>query len=289
MTSSMDRSLFPQQSLAVAHLTGADARQFLQGQLTADLDSLRPDNVVLAACNSPQGRVQAVVWMIDRGDGIALITDRAVADRTAMRLKRYVLRARVSIDVDVLNVGLTETENSADAAAHQRQGDLSLVHLPGLRRAIIVAPTSSLGIEDAAAARNFELEYIRAGLPRIHPGTHEQFVAQMLNLDLLGGISFTKGCYTGQEIIARTHYRGAIKRRMFRFCVDGPAPSPGGRIIEGEQHAGDIVDSIPVGAGAELLAVVTLHSQDAALSLENGTALRRLELPYTVADGEVMA
>ena len=284
MTSSMDRSLFPQQSLAVAHLTGADARQFLQGQLTADLDSLRPDNVVLAACNSPQGRVQAVVWLIDRGDGIALITDRAVADRTTTRLKRYVLRARVSIDVDVLDVGFSETENSADATAHQRQGELSLVRLPGLARAIIVAPPSSLGIEDAAAARSFELEYLRAGLPRIHPETHEQFVAQMLNLDVLGGISFTKGCYTGQEIIARTHYRGAIKRRMFRFRVDGPAPAPGGRLIEGEQHAGDIVDSIPVGAGAELLAVVNLQSKDAALSLENGTALQRLELPYTVAE-----
>jgi hypothetical protein len=228
--------------------------------------------------------VQAVVWLIDRGDGIALITDRAVADRTATRLKRYVLRARVSITFDVLNVGLVATENSADTPAHQREGDLSVVRLPGLPRAIIVAPSSTLATEDAAAARSFELEYLRAGLPRIHPETHEQFVAQMLNLDLLGGISFTKGCYTGQEIIARTHYRGAIKRRMFRFRVDGPTPSPGGRIIEGEQHAGDIVDSIAVGTDAELLAVVTLQSKDAALSLENGAALQRLELPYALAE-----
>ena len=79
----------------------------------------------------------------------------------------------------------------------------------------------------------------------------------MLNLDLLGGISFEKGCYTGQEIIARTHFRGAIKRRMFRFECAGQPPTPGTRVLAGEQHAGDVVDA----AAGELLAVIELLAQ----------------------------
>jgi folate-binding protein YgfZ len=269
-------------SLGVALVTGVDARNFLQGQLTADLDLLEPQNVVLAACNSPQGRVQSLAWLIERPDGIALITDHAMLQTTAARLKRYVLRSRVAIDIEKLSVGLAAAHQPNDVSAHQRRDELSFVRLPGLDHSIVLAPTFSITIEDQATTRNFDLEYLRAGLPRIHPETHERFVAQMLNLDLLGGISFTKGCYTGQEIIARTHYRGAIKRRMFRFRADSAAPAPGTRVLESDQHAGDVVDAIAVGSATELLAVVTLQSKDATLRLETGAQLQRLELPYKI-------
>jgi folate-binding protein YgfZ len=254
----------------------------LQGQLTADLDLLEPQKVLLAACNSPQGRVQAVIWLIERVDGIALITHRAMLQHTATRLKRYVLRSRVAIDIETLSVGSAATQEPHDVPAHQGRHELSFVRLPGMDRSIVLAPAASITIEDQRATRDFELEYLRAGLPLIHPETHERFVAQMLNLDLLGGISFTKGCYTGQEIIARTHYRGAIKRRMFRFQAEGAAPPPGTRVLEGDQHAGDVVDSIAVDSSTELLAVVTLQSKDATLRLETGGQLQRLELPYDI-------
>jgi folate-binding protein YgfZ len=283
MTIRMDSPTFPRLgSLAVVHVTGVDARQFLQGQLTADLDALNPQTLMLAACNSPQGRVQAVLWLIERADGIALITDRSVIEQTVTRLKRYVLRARVKVDMDALSVGLAVSEQSSSTDGHRRENELSFVRLPGISRSLVVAPPSFFS-EDSAQTPSFDLEYLRAGLPRIHPQTHERFVAQMLNIDVLGGISFTKGCYTGQEIIARTHYKGAIKRRMFRFRVDGPSPPPGTRILDGDQHAGDVADAIEVGAAAELLAVVTLQSKDAALRLENGASLQWLELPYEVA------
>ena len=83
-------------------------------------------------------------------------------------------------------------------------------------------PACRIASRDSGSSRA-----IRAGLPQVYPQTHEAFVAQMLNLDLLGGVSFEKGCYTGQEIIARTHFRGAIKRRMFRFecAVRRPLPA----------------------------------------------------------------
>jgi folate-binding Fe-S cluster repair protein YgfZ len=101
----------------------------------------------------------------------------------------------------------------------------------------------------------------------------------MLNLDLLGGVNFEKGCYTGQEIIARTHFRGAIKRRMFRFEYSGPPPTPGTRVLAGEQHAGDVVDA----AEDELLAVITLAQAEAELKLESGAQLKKLPLPYALS------
>jgi folate-binding Fe-S cluster repair protein YgfZ len=106
----------------------------------------------------------------------------------------------------------------------------------------------------------------------------------MLNLDLLGGVSFEKGCYTGQEIIARTHFRGAIKRRMFRFASASPPPAPATRILAADQHAGDVVDAAATSEGCELLAVISLAQQDAELQLESsrGVALQKLPLPYSV-------
>jgi folate-binding protein YgfZ len=120
-------------------------------------------------------------------------------------------------------------------------------------------------------------------LPQVYPETHEAFVAQMLNIDLLGGINFEKGCYTGQEIIARAHFRGTVKRRMFLFHGAGPAPEPGTRVLSGEQHAGDVVDSVATDDGFDVLAVVSLAQLNAPLHVDGLTApLTRLPLPYAV-------
>jgi folate-binding protein YgfZ len=135
-----------------------------------------------------------------------------------------------------------------------------------------------------AISDEWHLADVANGLPQVYPSTHEAFVAQMLNVDLLGGINFEKGCYTGQEIIARTHYRGAVKRRMFRFRSDGPAPEPGTRIVIGDQHAGDVVDAAATAQGCELLAVVSLAQVTGALRIGSvdGPALEQLALPYQV-------
>lgn len=129
---------------------------------------------------------------------------------------------------------------------------------------------------------------IAAGLPQVYPETHELFVAQMLNLDLLSGISFDKGCYTGQEIIARTHFRGTIKRRMLRFTAACAAPSPGTRVVHEGEHAGEVVDacagSPDTGHGCELLAVVSLDRAPSALALDGiaDSSLTPLGLPYVI-------
>jgi folate-binding protein YgfZ len=232
-------------SLGTLLVSGADARAFLQGQLSADVDALTPARPMLATCNSAQGRVQAVLWLVERSNGIELFLPASLAERIAARLRKYVLRSKVKIDVAPAAIDLTE--------------------LPAYREP------------------NGQLAGIRAGLPQVYPETYEMFVAQMLNLDLLGGVSFEKGCYTGQEIIARTHFRGAIKRRMFRFECACPPPAPGARVLAGEQHAGDVVDAAATDEGCELLAVINLAQADAELELESnrGARLRQLPLPYS--------
>ena len=238
-------------SLGALLVSGTDARAFLQGQLSADVDALTGTRALPASCNSVQGRVQAVLWLVERGDGIALVLPASMTERIALRLRKYVLRSKVRID-----------------------------ELP----AAIELPQPPAYHEP-----DWRLAGIRAGLPQVYPPTHEMFVAQMLNLDLLGGISFEKGCYTGQEIIARTHFRGAIKRRMFRYECACPPPAPGARILAGEQHAGDVVDAAPTSAGCELLAVISLSQQDGALELEanRGPRLQQLPLPYSNSSGRM--
>lgn len=229
-------------SLATLLVSGSDARAFLQGQLSADIDALKPSCALPASCNSAQGRVQAVLWLVERSDGIALILPPSMTERIATRLRKYVLRSKVKIDPLPAAVELPEPH------AYREQ--------------------------------NWRLAGIRAGLPQVYPETYETFVAQMLNLDLLGGVSFEKGCYTGQEIIARTHFRGAIKRRMFRCACASPPPAPGVRVLAGDQHAGDVVDAAATDTGCELLAVINLSQKEAALEA-GGVRLQLLSLPYS--------
>lgn len=275
-------------SLAVLLVSGPDARTFLQGQLSADLTTLDPKRMLLASCNSPQGRVQAVMWLVERPDGIALLLARDVLEAVSTRLRRYVLRAKVSIDTNRLHVGLLE-EVQRDAAQgdrrHELDGDTSVLTWSGHRHTLLLSPHPHADA-DPEREHAWHIDHVRAGLPQIYSATYERFVAQMLNLDLLDGISFTKGCYTGQEIIARTHYRGAIKRRMFRFRTNAAAVAPGTRILVGDQHAGDVVDCVTTPDGTELLAVVSLAQLHEPLRLEtsDGSALERLTLPYHVDD-----
>jgi folate-binding protein YgfZ len=285
MTDLSSATLYRLDRFAVIAATGADAKSFLQGQLSFDLDRLTPGRMELASVSSAQGRVQAVLWLIQRSDAVLMIVPAAIADATAIRLRKYVLRAKVKLEVTDQFAVFAAVGISIDGPTqtHIESGDRSYVQWPGEGRLLCVAPLSSGGL-DGTVSHAWHRADIASGLPQVYPSTHEAFVAQMLNLDLLGGISFEKGCYTGQEIIARTHYRGAVKRRMFRFHCDGPPPEPGTRILVGEQHAGDVVDAVATAQGCELLAVISLAQTGAALQLgaADGPALSKLDLPYQV-------
>jgi folate-binding protein YgfZ len=269
--------------------SGPDARAFLQGQLSADVAALTAHDVLLASCNSPQGRVQAILWLIERADGVALLLPASMVEMTLVRLRKYVLRSKAKLENggDRLAVGVLERRALPPAIsldrepAHAQQDDVSYIRLPGHADALTLGAASMLDAHPAAEQR-WCLEAIRAGLPQVYPQTHETFVAQMLNLDVLGGISFSKGCYTGQEIVARAHYRGSVKRRMFRYSANCAPPAPGTRVVDGGQHAGDVVHAAATDAGCELLAVISNADTHTQLRLddESAAALVRMEMPY---------
>jgi folate-binding protein YgfZ len=260
---------------AVLRVSGPDARAFLQGQLSCDLDSLTPTTLVLGSVNSPQGRAQAILWLVERTEGIAMIVGSGIAQDTLMRLKKYVLRSKVQIAIAGELACYAATLRPAQGGRHQEVEGVSEIAWPGART-LFIAP--SRPADNADAARAWHLNDIRAGLPQIYPATRESFVAQMLNLGELGGISFEKGCYTGQEIIARAHFRGAVKRKMYPYSSTAPAPAPGTRVLRSGEHAGDVVDSETTTQGSEFLAVVSAEHHSAALELESapGAALTLL-------------
>jgi folate-binding protein YgfZ len=276
-------------------VTGADARSYLQGQLTCDIDKLTRNNALLACCNSAQGRVQAVFTLIERSDGIILLVVPEMADRTIARLRKYILRSKVTIEDAGTRLsisGLTASQLTQSGAArldavstHQQSETGSVVrwHDAQVERYILIASSDVAGLP--SLTRNEWLLFdIRAGLPHIFPETHEAFVAQMLNLDLLSGISFEKGCYTGQEIIARTHFRGTIKRRMYRFVAATAPPAPGARLLVNGEHAGDVAYAAATDGGCELLAVISLSHEETILTADQSSAsFTRSSLPYQLS------
>ena len=229
------------ESLAQIEVSGADARTFLQGQLSCDVDALQANSTTIASISSPQGRVQAVLFVTPIADSFVVSTIGPMLESAVQRLRKYVLRSKVILRAT------PAAQSTADASAYL-------------------------------------LAQIRAGVPHVFAQTTETFVAQSLNLDLLGGISFSKGCYTGQEIIARMHFRGTVKRRMFRFFASTIPPLPGTRIVSNEEHAGDVVYAAACDGGCELLATLHLtHTErDLQIANSNNAALKRLELPYEI-------
>lgn len=276
----------PLTRFATIMVSGADARAYLQGQLTADLDTLGSDRVQLACCNSPQGRVQAVFWVLARTDGIALVLPAALVDTTVLRLRKYVLRAKAKIEpANHLQLGVVPRSalpadlTLAEAGSHREIDGVSYFTLPGVPDVLVLG--ASPAASDAPREHQWHVSQVRAGLAQVYPETHEAFVAQMLNIDLLGGISFEKGCYTGQEIIARAHFRGTVKRRMFLFHSTGAAPVPGARVLAGEQHAGDVVDAVATDDGCDILAVISLAQLNNELRIDGQAgALTRVAMPY---------
>lgn len=256
--------------MGVIHVAERDAREFLQGQLSNDLLRLTPEHSLLAALNTAQGRVIAIVRLVQRVDGIFAILPLTLVSKVIAALGRYVLRTKVAL---------------SDASSQ-----LTVAGVPGANgRQWILLPRAELTAPSPAGAlEQWNLAGIAAGEPQIHPETSEMFVAQMLNLDLVDGVSFTKGCYTGQEIIARTQHRGRIKRRMLRYRVRGAALlGRGEQVLLDDRRVGRIVESATRSAAeGEILAVVPLDASErdaAPISLPR-LEVERLPLPYTIPD-----
>jgi folate-binding protein YgfZ len=236
-------------------VSGADAREFLHAQLTNDIQNLPPDRAALAGWCSAKGRLLATFLVIPAPQGYLLQLARDLAPAVAKRLSMFVLRSKVKI--------ADETEAWAQFGVWQSDWDPSRIEWKDHSAVVPVGEKRFLRLEPVASAappssslvcsadeETWYLQEIRAGRPLITAATQDQFVPQMVNLETLGGIDFQKGCYPGQEIVARAQYRGQVKRRMVRL----PAPQ-GARLEPGQQYNGGmVVDS----AGGELLVVMPI-------------------------------
>jgi tRNA-modifying protein YgfZ len=245
--------------LTVLSARGADAVPFLQGQLSQDLALLPTRNAVLAGLHNAQGRCLAVLRVLRLADDHLLIVLPAeLAGAVRQALSRYVLRARVQIEDAGATWGVYgATGPDAAAAASTR---LSMAMDASEMRQLIVAPRGEpMPDGEVSGLDEWRLDDIAAGIPTIVTATSGLFVAQMLNLDLLDAIGLAKGCYTGQEVIARAHYRGQVKRRMQRFCTDSAERlPPAARVQLGDGRSAQIVIAAPAhGGGQEFLAVTT--------------------------------
>jgi folate-binding protein YgfZ len=246
--------------LTAIAVRGTDALQFLHGQLSQDMSRVDQTGAVLAGLHNPQGRCLAVLRILRVApDQFLLVLPLELAEPIRALLSRYVLRARVTLTDAGTSWRIYGVAGPDAAAAVSTR--LSMAMDAGGMRYMVVAPRSEPMPEGEPEPReSWLLEDIRAGLPELRTATSGLFVAQMLNLDLIGAISFQKGCYTGQEVIARAHYRGQVKRRMQRFYTESEEVlAPGARVRLADGRAAQIVMSAPAeDEGQEFLAVTTL-------------------------------
>jgi folate-binding protein YgfZ len=281
--------------LSVLRIAGADALPFLQGQLSNDVAHLPSGGTQLNALNTPQGRVVAILRLALRPEGLIAILPASLIAPVIERLKRYVLRSKVALTDQSGHLevaGLLGPINFPDAGPASPDVSVHALSGPSARH-LLVGPTGSLakmaaniGCEPVACA-HWRLAGVACGEPQVYPPTSDLFVAQMLNLDLVDGVSFTKGCYTGQEIIARTQHRGRIKRRMLRYRVHQPVALTPGDTVTVDRHTARVVEFAAYDAtDGEMLAVVTLG--EATRADQNGplptVSAERMPLPYSIPD-----
>lgn len=261
----------PLTHLALIQAAGPDAAAFLQGQLSNDVRKPGPTRAQLSSCNSPRGRMLAVVHLLRRDETFLIELHRGLLDPVLKRLKMFVLRSKVTLSelADHALLGLAGPDApevladlglpapaaaldcawSADVCVTRRIGELPRFTLLAPRAADLAQRLAARA--QAGGADDWKRLEIEAGVPTVYPETQDRFVAQMCNLDTLGGISFDKGCYTGQEVIARVHYRGAVKRRMTMQLLDGSPPAPGTKL-----ESGEVVDAVAHPEGGTMALVV---------------------------------
>jgi tRNA-modifying protein YgfZ len=286
---------------------GADAVKFLQGQLTNDVTTLDSSQARLAGFCSAKGRLQAsfVMWK-PAHDEVLLACSASVLPATLKRLSMFVLRSQCKLGDASAELAMTGV---AGDNARALVGDMpawavrntpagALLRLPdaaGAARCIVVAAPDAAPVQAPPLPLDlWRWLDVQSGIPTIEAATADQFVPQMLNYELVGGVDFHKGCYPGQEVVARSQYRGTVKRRMHLFDCDAPA-LPGQEVFhsrDADQPAGMVVNAAPrpEGAGSSALIEVKLAALGEGtlhLGAADGAALLLRALPYPLPAPEL--
>ncbi|QJR14087.1 YgfZ/GcvT domain-containing protein [Usitatibacter palustris] len=294
---------------ALLAISGDDAATFLQGQLTNDVEALRDGTAQWNGYCSPKGRLLATFLLVRHGKRFLAMMPTEIAAPTAKRLGMFVLRSKVKIEdvtASTSRLGLVGPEAATLVAKHWgaapqpmavAERDGALCARLDADRFVLLAPndqaeTIRAALEPVAIGdtTTWDRAAIQAGIPIVVAATQDAFVPQMANFELIGGVSFKKGCYTGQEIVARTQYRGILKKRMALVHVDGQdAPQAGDSVYSsafGEQSSGQIANVAPSpGGGFDALVVAQLEAlakNDLRWKSPDGVAVQLRQLPYPV-------
>ena len=272
-------------------VSGTDADSFLQGQLTQDISRLLERSALPAAWCTPKGRVVATMKLIRSGDGIDLLLPDSIATTFLQRISIYKLRANVQLDIrtDWQGIAVNSAADLQRLADHEllpdgginscRAGDQQLAVCISAEPVVVevFAPAEklqALGIEESLSESSWRSTLIKTGAVRISAANSEKYTPHMLSLDLAGAVSFEKGCYTGQEIVARTEHRGKSRRRLARYESESKA-STGDELLDGDVAVGTVVNA----SGQDILAVTPTDTHDKSLTI-NGTAATRIALPW---------
>ena len=297
--------------LGVLQFSGDDAESFLQAQLSCDVAKVGLRSSAYGAYCSPKGRMLAnfLLWREEAAFYMALSRDIAAAMQR--NISRFVLRSKVKVsdasDAVVLAGAAgpqaeaalrslfselpkmpndLSRQSEAGTVIRLKDGRFVLSSTPSATPALQARLASLLQSVDARAWRWLD---IRNGLPWVTEATQDRLVPQMANFELIGGVSFDKGCYPGQEVVARTQHLGKLKRRMFLANVDAPAAAGDDLYSEdlGDQASGMVVNAeVSPEGGHDLLAVVQTASREGStvhLKSLTGPVLRFSPLPYAVA------
>jgi folate-binding protein YgfZ len=297
--------------LGLISFSGEDAVSFLHAQLTSDVATLGDSRTQYSGYCSPKGRLLAACLLWPRDSAIVMALPAALRDSVQTRLAKYVLRARVRIsdasaELSLFGIagehaagvivslcggrapGLYEIVTANDERVTRLPIDRYLVLVPTEKAAFVRETLLRLaGERDESAWSALDVE---AGIPVIPAGAQDEYVPQMVNLDLVGGVSYTKGCYPGQEIVARMHYLGKLKQRMYRVRVAADRIDAGDPLYSAEFGAGQASGSILYGnrgthGDYEALAVVqksAVESGSLHFKSLNGPAVEILPLPYPI-------
>ena len=288
--------------LGVIRVEGDDAAKFLQGQLTQDFSLLNLEQARLAAFCSAKGRMQASFIGFKRSPtDILLVCSGDLLATTLKRLSMFVMRAKAKLtdaSEDFLLYGLagnaTQAVAKSDAWALARVSDACVVNLypaNGVARQLWVAPADVVAPQgEVLSLENWAWSEVRSGVATLTQAVFEAFVPQMLNYESVGGVNFKKGCYPGQEVVARSQFRGTLKRRAFLVHCDAPLTA-GQEIFsnaDAEQPVGLVVQSAsaPQG-GCDAIVCLQLSALEAG-TLHGGSSdcaqLHLLELPYALLE-----
>ncbi|MHB1100497.1 MAG: CAF17-like 4Fe-4S cluster assembly/insertion protein YgfZ [Burkholderiales bacterium] len=285
--------------LGFLRVAGEDAGDFLQNLTSNDIRHLDENSAQHNSLCSPKGRMLASFLMFRMDGDYILQMPKEMVDRVKQRLSMYIFRSKVFISkAELAAVGLSG--ESAQALLERLPQSVMgtgkidsgiAIKLSDSRFEIVAEPENAAKIiekletqcEKSGKSYWDRLEILDA-VPVVLPETEGLFVPQMANFELIGGVSFQKGCYPGQEIVTRTHFLGKIKRRMVLAHVDTQIePSPGEEVYCGEEAVGTVARSAPSPEGGfDILAVIHLENRESEIQLKSGAVLQMMPMPYSL-------